>query len=585
LNGGKTSVLVEVQQRPRICLIDVEERICESLRKSGFNCFVGTLGSLVEVPNHDSHDYHLCYPDPRFPVNLHEYDIVVIDLQNCKRAPYSAEDHTLLRGSDHTQLAFLSSFPQTLFDPRPLSASILRGGLKPLLQRETIFVVFAGENVTAEYHPVRIEYRNHVRLNPEKYSIYKFLDGMPSNQNMVGEDTSIAISRDTELGRVLHRHGKGAKYHIVFTHPTYWESNRCIKDSNFMPLMMAGEDQVVSFVRAAKKNHAFFFPEMEDKEAFVTDLLKHALPAIFPDVFPYSSTFAWLSGPAYRLPNEEDLLREKADLEAEYDNKLKQIDERIEANHQKYQYLHDLLTQSGSELVKTVERYFRWLGFADVVNCDEADPQVLEEDLQVTTERGLLVVEVKGIGGTSTDAECSQIAKVKYRRAKECGRFDVHAIYIVNHQRFLPPAERANPPFSVNQIKDAQNEERGLLTTYDLFRLHFSVEAGLITKEDARSALFQSGLVRFIPSNAVEVPTPYEIHHKGYVVVVRLEGISVERGMGIILEENGIYRKSTVEEIQIDGNSVDKAESGEVGIKLTERITKATKLWLVRPER
>ena len=34
-----------------------------------------------------------------------------------------------------------------------------------------------------------------------------------------------------------------------------------------------------------------------------------------------------------------------------------------------------------------------------------------EEDLQIDTESALLAIEVKGIGGTSTDSDCNQITK------------------------------------------------------------------------------------------------------------------------------------------------------------------------------
>ena len=70
------------------------------------------------------------------------------------------------------------------------------------------------------------------------------------------------------------------------------------------------------------------------------------------------------------------------------------------------------------------------------------------------------------IGGTSKDEECSQIFKIKSRRMKELKRFDVFGLYIVNHQKHLPPLNRENPPFTENQIQDAINDERGLLTTW-----------------------------------------------------------------------------------------------------------------------
>ncbi len=568
------------QERPRICLIDVEEEICKSLQSSGFNCSVGTLGAMVEVPNRGQHNSHACLLNCVFPQNLHEYDIVVIDLQNPKRIQYRAADHTHSNTRGQKQHALVSSFPETLFDPRPLSSSILRSRLEDLLERETLFVVFAAENEKMEYFPVRITAGGSERLDSETHWTYDFFSKLPSYENITGRDTKVVLSDDSELGRLLRSHNREAIYRIVFRHPTYWEQGEYIKISNFIPLMIAGEDQIVSFAFNREKNCAMFFPEISCKKDFLLDLFQRVLPEELPRLFPYYTQFAWRKDPVYRLPKEKGLLKEKASLQSEYNEKMREIEQRILANREQYRYLHDLLTQSGSELVKTVESYFKWLGFKNVVNVDETSPQILEEDLQVETEKGLLVVEVKGIGGTSTDSECSQISKVKYRRSKERGSFDVYGLYLVNHERFPPPEKRTNPPFNKHQIQDAENDKRGLLSTYDLFKLYFNIEGGFVTKEEARSAFFKTGLVRFPPSNAVKISPPYEIYYNGYVAVVQLEGIRIATGMGVILDEDGKYRSSVVKEIKIEENTVDTAESGKVGIKLADKITKRTQLWI-----
>jgi hypothetical protein len=175
---------------------------------------------------------------------------------------------------------------------------------------------------------------------------------------------------------------------------------------------------------------------------------------------------------------------------------------------------------------------------------------------------------------------CAQISKVKYRRLKERGTFDVFALYIVNHQLHLPAEERRNPPFNETQIEDASNDDRGLLTTYDLFKLYFSVSNGHISKEDARCALFQTGLVTFKPSSSVNVPGPLEIHHGGDVVIFKAEGFSLRKDMSVILCDEGKCRSANIVEIQINGQSVEEVNAGEVGIKLSEKVFKGTELWV-----
>ena len=568
------------QERPRICLIDVDDEIGECLKSTGFNCFLGTLGSSIEVPNQRQHDKHQCLLNYNFPPNLHEYDIVVVDLQNQKKIPYRPEHHLRTYARGPRQFTFISYFPETLFDPRPMASWILHTDLEALRARESIFIVFAAENESVEYFLGNITASGLEPSGTERKDTYDFFPQLPAFKNTIGTDITVVVPENNELGRLLRSHNNEAIYRIVFEHAEEWKGGRWVKDPGFAPLMVTPLGGIVSFTYFPNQNAAFFFPHIKRKERFLVDLFQTVLPEIFPGLFPYSTQFRWLNNQSYRLPNEEALLNEKSLVQKESEQKLKEIDQKILANHDRYRYLHDLLTQSGNELVKTVENYLKWLEFKNVVNVDEANPEIREEDLQVELRKGLLVVEVKGIGGTSTDSECSQISKIKYRRAKERGSFDVYALYLVNHQRFLPPEKRTNPPFSTNQIQDAQSDERGLLTTYDLFKLHFNIENGFVTKKDARDTLFQTGLVRFAPSNAVEMSPPYEIHYNGYVVVLQIKDTRITNRTEVILDEHGFYRRTVIVEIQIDGKTVDSAESGEVGIAFADQITTKTRIWL-----
>ncbi len=267
-------------------------------------------------------------------------------------------------------------------------------------------------------------------------------------------------------------------------------------------------------------------------------------------------------------------------MERQHAEELRDIDEKIAANRSKFSFLHDLLTQTGSELVDTVDLFLRWLDFSNVVNVDKTNPDLPEEDLQVETNNGMLVIEVKGISGTSTDSDCSQITKIRYRRAEERDSFDVYGLYVVNHQMYMPPIERANPPFSETQINDAKNDRRGLITTFDLFNLYFNVAAGYVSKVEARSALFQIGLVSFPPSNATSIPGPYEIHYKRQVVIIHLQDLEIRNGDTIVFLSDGRYDCADVLEIQVDNKTVSNVSRGEVGLRLSKRIDVSSGLWL-----
>lgn len=570
---------VPKQERPRICLFDVDLKLAEILDARGFNCYRGTLGSIVDIPNTSARPSHQCLLAYDFPLNLHEYDIVIIDLQNPTRKPYNSEEHMYKECKGREQPYIVSSFPETLFDPRPLSASILRNKLQTLLDKDSILIVFTDQQEVISYQPVVVTIDGPRSRTLEHHTLYDFYSFLPISENISGRDTNVVSSIRNEITSLLKKHNDDATYYIAFRHPIYQKGQKYFRDENFMPLMEAGAERIVAFSRRYRKNVTFFFPTIKDKQGFLCELLDRVLPGTMPSVFPYSTEFAWLADPRYRLPNEQELILQREQLEVEYLKKIDKVDETIDANRKEFGFLHDLLTQSGDALVKTVERFLSWMGFGKVINVDETDPDMQEEDLRVETDGGLLVIEVKGIGGTSTDAECSQISKIKYRRSKERNSFDVFALYCVNHQRFLPPANRQNPPFNLTQINDAKNEDRGLVTTYELFKLYFNILHGFVSKEDARKALFHTGLVRFCPSDAQELPGPPEIHHKGLVLVFRADGIQLRVGLEVIIDSGGFYSAALIEEIQVDGTTVESAISGEVGVRLSAPVSRGNRVW------
>ena len=72
---------------PRICLIDVATDVHENLAHH-YHCKSGSLGALVEVDNTDPNRYTPCLLNYELPPDLHEYDIVIIDLQDPHNTRY-----------------------------------------------------------------------------------------------------------------------------------------------------------------------------------------------------------------------------------------------------------------------------------------------------------------------------------------------------------------------------------------------------------------------------------------------------------------------------------------------------------------
>jgi len=572
------------QETPKILLIDLKEPDSSLLRSKGFNCTSGTLGKQVEVPKESRHDEHICLLNHNFPDNLHEFDILVVNLQNVETVPYDPSDHlpTYVRGRE--TLAMRSRYPQTIFDPRSFSGAILASDLSGFIDKTAIIIVFAATKEETSYDFVRITERGIESMRESTYNTYSFIEGLrfPLSTNVFGKETHVAPGISTDFGRLIARHNEEARYHITFNHPTEWDNGtqRQVNLNTFVPLMLSLDDRIVSYADYDPKTSIFVFPDIRRKGKFLVELFETVLPADKPRLFPYSTRFAWLAEAEYQLPNQESLKAEKRLVEEEYSKKLEELDKKLHDNYQKYSWLHNLLTKSGAPLVKTVERYFNWLGFPKVINVDEENAELKEEDLRVELEKGLLVVEVKGIGGTSTDSDCSQISKIRYRRGKERGTYNVYGLYIVNHQLHLRPQDRDHPPFSEQQIADAKSDERGLLTTYELFKLYFYIQNNFITKEAAKASLLEYGLVSFTPSNAILIGSPLEIHYGGTVVILKLDNLQISKNADLIITEPHHFRKVRAIDIQIDGKPVPQATSGIVGVKLDSSVSLTSQIWI-----
>lgn len=434
-----------------------------------------------------------------------------------------------------------------------------------------------------QYHPVLITRHGIREQNYIEHSLYEFIPCLQETRNKIGRNVVVSRIRE-DLNVFLQKYVKYFIYEIVFSYPKKWlqHEHKYVNSDSFVPLLFNSDNEVIGFVNFSLNSSAIFvFPQLiDEKKDFLIELIEEILPGLFPRIFPYSEQFSWLESEKYFLPNQATLLENKQKIEDEYKRALVEVEEEIQQNHIAHQFLHDLITETGDLLVRSVEIFLKWLGFADIINMDETNPEIKEEDLYIPLDNGLLVVEIKGIGGTSKDSECSQISKIKYRRVRERESFDVFALYLVNHQRYLPANERKNPPFSEHQIADAQSDERGLLTTYEIFKLYFNIEEGFITKEDAKSTLLEYGLVQFKPSNASSVGCPLEVHYEGKVVILNVDNFFLHKGTTIIVCNDGDWFKAEVLEIQLDGEAVESASEGEIGVQLSRSVLKTPELWL-----
>ena len=570
---------VSVLPKPKICCVDVDEAALDALTNNGYSIYKGSLGGIMNVPNKRRNEYHHLLLDYDFPVNFHEYDILILDLTNEIKKDFEPVAVTDRQTRSQIILSLKCSFPTTVFDPRPLTSSILGKRVREVKNRKFIQIVFASEQYEVDYEVEEITNDFPRRLPNEKHHLYDF-NYLPLATARTGSEASILKIKE-DISQLINKHINDLTYEQTFHHPMVWNSKegKNVLSEDIFPLMKNINDEIISLIQFDGNFITFVFPNFKNKKDFLTDFLKNILPSIYPEVFPFSTQFKWIENSEYNLPNHKELLAEQENLKTEFEKNLLVIDSKIEDNAKKFNFLHALITETGDKLVKSVFSFFLCLEFKNVVIKDDQSISLKEEDLQVELNNGILIIEVKGIGGTSTDGECSQVSKIKHRREKERKSYDVFALYIVNHQRYLPPLNRTNPPFNEQQIADAISDERGLLSTWQLFNLYNEINAGLISKEEARTQILQFGHVAFKPKLTANIGQPKEILKGGKVVILEISNTEIKVNDTIIIEKGGAYLKAKILSLQLDAKGVQKATNGEVGIKLDIKISKNSTLW------
>lgn len=273
------------------------------------------------------------------------------------------------------------------------------------------------------------------------------------------------------------------------------------------------------------------------------------------------------------------LEKERILIQEEYESKIKSLNERRNVIDQKYKFLKDLLIETGDKLVEAVCTYFKWLGFDNVEPID-GNEDILREDIQILEDDKLYIIEVKGIGGTSTDTECSQVAKHRRIREKEHRDKEIIPIYIVNHQRYVRPSLRKNPPFSLNQIDYAENDERGLLTTWQLYKQFSYINDGVFSKEETRESMSKYGLINLLPENLVLIGKYLEYLKKTRAGIINIDNSLVSVGDTIWANKGDIWKETTVISIRLDEKNVQSVKKGEIGIVIECELDKGYEIYV-----
>ena len=89
-----------------------------------------------------------------FPINFHEYDVVIVDLSFIEKTSYNKEENTRSKNKSGNNTYLLCEYPQTLFDPRAFASHLLIAQIKEIMKHDSLLIVFQSENETIDYKMV-----------------------------------------------------------------------------------------------------------------------------------------------------------------------------------------------------------------------------------------------------------------------------------------------------------------------------------------------------------------------------------------------------------------------------------------------
>lgn len=564
------------EYKTNICCLNAPQGVVEYLQQD-HDVFDGCIGKIIDL-SRLRREEHFLLPMVDFPQNIQEYDVFVIDLKKPVMEPYEFKDHDRRYVGDGENSYFLVPYSQTIFDSTPFGAHLYNCLLRKNVKKPQIIIVFQEEQYECNYTIVdRLSSDNYRNKRNAKYSNYQFATSLRLMDSEMGQQV---LAEDNDWAKRLFR---GIEDKLTYKQTFHlWtiynqQTNEHEYDTHIVPLLLNSNEKVVSFAQGFDDEPIYFIlPQADDdtKLEIIKRLFEGILYEDFSDYFPTIEKSKWIYKNIYAHPEVRKIDTEIESLEKEFLERKQFLEHQKEEISRSYDFLQKLIISTGEDLVQAMIAYLKWLGFEKVIDKDTTAENVLEEDIQVDLgDNRSLIIEIKGIFGTSQDRECSQIDKIRYRRLKQNRDSEIFALYVVNHQRGQEPAMRQNPPSTKEQMDDALSCDRGLLTTWQLFKIYQAVELGVISKEQVRNSFLQTGVISFEPDLAKSINVPYHTWQDGMVLGIDVN-TPVSIGDEMFVENENGWHCATISSLQQDGTIFESVENGKTGIGLSQKLPK-----------
>jgi hypothetical protein len=545
-------------RHPKILAVDLAEEDVETIRAAGHNVRAGSFGTPVSVER--SADYHPVPVNGALP-NLAEQEVVVIDLT----PPPPRADLPL--GEAPVGKGIWQQADRGEIEPRPRLMAMAREDLDRIYAHGGVFVVFAQPRLPTTYRLAFPRYLGSGEdLETDTWAFLGAVAGLGAPVDL-GEEVLPGKEVPPRIRRAL----EASEGFRCVLQPDHYLNDRWFSlatskyGGDVAGILFPEEDSGAGWV--------IVLPLVPDKGALVGDLLTDFLPRLAPKLFPEDERQAWADDDLSAPPGVAALRAEISGVRESAEKKVAELEGEIETLRSEGAHLRDLLTATGSELVAAVKTTLESLGFVDVRDVDATEgikEGRLGEDLQIHVPSPVVLCEVKGINGLPRDEDALEVVKYILPRIDEWDRSDVRGLTIVNHQRGLPPSERDPNVFQGDQVKNAEGQRVGLLTTLDLFRLARGLARNGWRHEDL-APLFTATAGR-VPALPLHYTRVGQVHNylpdKGVVIVELSEGRAVALGerLGFIGEVE--FAEEEISSIQFEDEQVETSpKEGRIGLK------------------
>ena len=220
----------------------------------------GNLGLIKKVEYDIGENDRFVNLDYNLISNLHEYEVRIIDMQEKQKEILSYEDE-----NPDGELLFKVSFPKTVFDPRPLVASIIRNKT----DENNLTIFFAGSDFVEEYQIVKVEgQHNYSYSRNEKHGSNDLLKAYTKNKQ--GKKFK---NGDHKLSDIIGKYA--TEYKVIYELPKEYdrESGTSIVNGNYISLLTNQNGEVVSYMGFdSETGYELALPVCKNKEQLVEEL-------------------------------------------------------------------------------------------------------------------------------------------------------------------------------------------------------------------------------------------------------------------------------------------------------------------------